>query len=58
MCSRYFTLAAKQGHTRGMYELALLHLAGQGTVRSCDIGVQLLKQVPHTSISLCSPTTV
>eukprot|EP00435_Cladocopium_sp_Y103_P041623 s365_g11.t1 len=41
----YYTQALDRGHTPAAYSLAVMHLNGIGTVRDCDIAVNLLKKV-------------
>lgn len=41
----YYTHALDRGHTPAAYSLAVMHLNGIGTVRDCDIAVNLLKKV-------------
>ncbi len=39
----HFQLAGHQGHTRALFNLAQMHLNGLGTIRSCMIGVKLVR---------------
>eukprot|EP00971_Amphidinium_carterae_P129906 2573301-Amphidinium_carterae.1 len=41
----WYTQALDRGHTPAAYSLAVMHLNGIGTVRDCDIAVNLLKKV-------------
>lgn len=41
----FYTKALDHGHTPAAYSLAVMHLNGIGTVRDCDIAVELLKKV-------------
>ena len=41
----YFTLAANRGHMLALYNLAMMHLNGFGTPRSCTNALQFLKAV-------------
>ncbi len=37
---KYFALAAQQGHTRSIYNLAQMHLHGMATPKSCAVSDQ------------------
>ena len=41
----WYTRALHRGHTPAAYSLAVMHLNGVGTIRDCDIAVNLLKKV-------------
>mmetsp|Transcript_96161 Transcript_96161/g.276251 ORF Transcript_96161/g.276251 Transcript_96161/m.276251 type:complete len:717 (-) Transcript_96161:43-2193(-) len=41
----FYTQALDRGHTPAAYSLAVMHLNGIGTIRDCDIAVNLLKKV-------------
>ncbi|CAK9015123.1 unnamed protein product [Durusdinium trenchii] len=45
MAVLYYAQALDRGHTPAAYSLAVMHLNGIGTVRDCDIAVNLLKKV-------------
>merc|ERR1719329_1564860 len=42
---QHFAVAAGEGHTMALYNLAVMHHNGLGTSRSCDLAVQYLKNV-------------
>ncbi|KAF5835282.1 hypothetical protein DUNSADRAFT_7607 [Dunaliella salina] len=45
----YLTLAAHVGHVQAMYNTAMLHLTGKGTVRNCKPASNLLKHASEKS---------
>ena len=41
----WYSAALERGHTPATYSLAIMHLNGVGTIRDCNIAIDLLKRI-------------